>query len=383
MVARLGHRGIAARSGLATFPSDARSSDGLIAKACERVQGREAPSPPSSEDIRCGPEMRRIHLLARRAASANINVLILGETGVGKEIMAETIHGLSPRAAKPLVRLNCAAISPSLLESELFGHERAAFTDAHEAKPGLLETAEGGTVLLDEIGELPLPVQAKLLRVIETRQVMRVGALKPRAIDVRFLAATNRALEDEVARGVFRQDLYYRLNGISLLIPPLRARVDEIVPLARLFLETAAKSQERVVPSLSPAALKLLEAYPWPGNIRELRNVMERALLLTTDDRIGPEELPLEKMRGAPIPQLAQPAPVLPALPPAASPQLPTLPPFTLPQGTAPRGTDYDRIIESLARCNGNQTRAAKMLGMPRRTFCARLKAYNIPRPRT
>ena len=185
--------------------------------------------------------MRRVHLLAKRAAVSNINVLIVGETGVGKEVLAEIIHGLSPRAGKPFVRINCAALSPTLFEAELFGHDRGAFTDAREAKPGLLETAEGGTVMLDEIGELPLPLQAKLLRVIETREVTRVGAVKARTIDVRFLAATNRVLEDEVARGAFRQDLYYRLNGISLLIPPLRARVDEIEPLAQAFVENAAK----------------------------------------------------------------------------------------------------------------------------------------------
>jgi two-component system response regulator AtoC len=354
MVEGLGRRGIAARSGAAFYPTDARTADGLIAMACERVIGREVPSAYAGDDIGCGPEMRRVHLLARRAAAANINVLILGETGVGKEVLAETIHGLSPRAGRPLVRLNCAALSPTLLESELFGHERAAFTDAHEAKPGLLETAEGGTVLLDEIGELPLAQQAKLLRVIETRQVMRVGALKPRAIDVRFVAATNRILEDEVARGAFRQDLYYRLNGFSLVIPPLRARVDEIAPLARSFLEAAARRDGRPVPTLSPAAIKLLEGYPWPGNIRELRNDMERASLLSSSATITPEDLPVEKMRGTPV---------------AVGPP-------------ADRGEEYRRIVDSLAHCNGNQTRAAKLLGMPRRTFCARLKAYNIPRPR-
>ena len=177
-------------------------------------------------------------------------MLIVGETGVGKEVLAEIIHGLSPRARQAAradqlrrrCRRRCSRPSCSATSA-------AAFTDAREAKPGLLETAEGGTVLLDEIGELPLPLQAKLLRVIETREVMRVGAVSRAPIDVRFLAATNRVLEDEVARGAFRQDLYYRLNGISLLIPPLRARVDEIEPLARSFVENAAKLSDRPVPS--------------------------------------------------------------------------------------------------------------------------------------
>jgi DNA-binding NtrC family response regulator len=371
IVSSLGTRRVAARTGVAFFPADARSSDGLIARACERVLGRHIAAAPSSEDIRCGPEMRRVHLLAKRAALSNINVLIVGETGVGKEVLAEIIHGLSPRAQHPFVRINCATLSPSLFEAELFGHERAAFTDAREAKPGLLETAEKGTVLLDEIGELPLPLQAKLLRVIETREVMRVGAVKPRTVDVRFLAATNRVLEDEVARGGFRQDLYYRLNGISLLIPPLRARVDEIEPLARSFAEAAARLSDRAAPKLSPAAAKLLLSYPWPGNIRELRNTIERALLLSSGDAINPEDLPLEKMRGTPVSMERVPE----ALPRTAQS-------FSVTALDEESRLDYERIIESLSLCSGNQTRAAKLLGMSRRTFCARLKAYNIPRPR-
>jgi len=371
VVGLLGGRNVSARTGVAFFPADARTADGLIARACERVQGRNIPATPSSDDIRCGPEMRRIHLLAKRAAVSNINVLIVGETGVGKEVLAEIIHGLSPRAQKPLLRINCATLTPTLFEAELFGHERAAFTDAREAKPGLLETAEGGTVLLDEIGELPLPLQAKLLRVIETHEVMRVGAVKSRTVDVRFLAATNRVLEDEVARGAFRQDLYYRLNGISLLIPPLRARVDEIESLARSFVETAAKVAERPVPKIVPAALKLLLTYAWPGNIRELRNTIERALLLSTGDSITPEDLPLEKMRGTPMSmkRVSETTPRTPQL-------------FPVPSLDEESRLDYERIVESLSLCSGNQTRAAKLLGMSRRTFCARLKAYNIPRPR-
>jgi two-component system, NtrC family, response regulator AtoC len=200
---------------------------------------------------------------------------------------------------------------------------------------------------------------------------MRVGAVKARAIDVRFLAATNRVLEDEVARGAFRQDLYYRLNGISLLIPPLRARVDEIEQLARSFIETAAKRADRPVPQLAPAALQLLLSYTWPGNIRELRNAIERALLLSNGDTLGPEDLPLEKMRGSPVAMERVPE----AAPRAAQPS----PVTGLDEESR---LDYERIVESLSLCSGNQTRAAKLLGMSRRTFCARLKAYNIPRPR-
>src|SRR4029077_19810852 len=169
-----------------------------------------------------------------------------------------------------------------LLESEMFGHERGAFTGATDAKPGLLETAPGGTVFLDEIGEMPVLLQAKLLRVLETRLVTRVGGLKPKAIDVRFVAATNRNLEEEVAAGRFRRDLYFRLNGMTLHIPPLRARRGEIVQLARIFMRTFAEQGKRRPPELSPEAQRLLEEYPWPGNVRELRNMMERAALLCT-----------------------------------------------------------------------------------------------------
>jgi two-component system, NtrC family, response regulator AtoC len=372
MVEALEERGIAARSGLAFHPTDARSAEALIAQACASVIGRETPSAPSSGADAYGPEMRHLYTLATRAAAGSINVLILGETGVGKEMMAETIHQLSPRAGKPLLRLNCAAFSATLLESELFGHERGSFTGASEAKPGLLETAEGGTVLLDEVGELPLPVQAKLLRVIETRRVLRVGALRPREIDVRFLAATNRVLEDEVDRKAFRQDLYYRLNGISLVIPPLRERVSEIEPLARSFLEQSAKLLGRPVPLLTPVALGLLKAYSWPGNIRELRNVMERALLLCEGDELTLDALPVEKMR---VTSLTASAP-----PPRSA--VTTMPVATDALDETER-QERDRIVDALARCQGNQTRAARMLGMPRRTFCARLKAYNIPRPRS
>ncbi|HEX3694336.1 MAG TPA: sigma 54-interacting transcriptional regulator [Polyangia bacterium] len=381
----------AASSGLGMYPSDARSAEALIAEACARVLGREAPSAASSGAGAFGPEMRRLYTLATRAAAGNINVLILGETGVGKEVMAETIHQLSPRAGKPLLRLNCAAFSATLLESELFGHERAAFTGAHQAKPGLLETAQGGTVLLDEVGELPLPVQAKLLRVIETRRVLRVGALKPREIDVRFLAATNRVLEDEVDRKAFRQDLYYRLNGISLVIPPLRERREEIESLARSFLEQAAKMLGRPVPILTPPALRALHAYSWPGNIRELRNAMERALLLCEDDHLNLEHLPVDKMRGTVAAPAAPPARPTTMMAAVSTPRAALTKPASASAANTPSPALLDehdheeraRIVDALARCQGNQTRAARLLGMPRRTFCARLKSYDIPRPRS
>jgi two-component system response regulator AtoC len=306
---------------------------------------------------RAGEAMRRVHELAERAAAGTINVLITGETGVGKELLAETVHRASPRRGGPYVCLNCAALSETLLESELFGHERGAFTGAVQTKLGLLETAARGTLFLDEVGELPLATQAKLLRVIETREVARLGSVRPRRIDVRFIAATNRDLEAEVARGAFRADLYYRLNGITLTIPPLRSRLEEIRPLAETFLRQICRDLGRQPPLLPPASVARLESYSWPGNIRELKNVVERAVLLCEGPVLEPQDMPLDRS------------------PVTESQKLPT-------SGTGAARTERDRIIEALATCAGNQSRAAKMLGIPRRTFVTKLDAYRIPRPK-
>jgi DNA-binding NtrC family response regulator len=293
---------------------------------------------------RAGEAMRRVHELAEKSAASTINVLITGETGVGKELLAETVHRASPRRGGPYVCLNCAALSETLLESELFGHERGAFTGAVQAKLGLLETAARGTLFLDEVGELPLSTQAKLLRVIETREVARLGSVRPHRIDVRFIAATNRDLEAEVARGAFRADLYYRLNGITLTIPPLRSRLEEIRPLAEAFLRQICRDLGRQPPLLPPASVAHLEGYGWPGNIRELKNVIERAVLLCEGPILEPQHMPLER-------SLTESQ----KLTPSSSP------------GHA--RNERDRIVEALAACAGNQSRAAKMLGIPRRTF--------------
>jgi DNA-binding NtrC family response regulator len=266
------------------------------------------------------------------------------------------------------VCLNCAALSETLLESELFGHERGAFTGAVQAKPGLMETAHGGTLFMDEVGELPLPTQAKLLRVLETREVARLGSVKPRKVDVRFLAATNRNLEAEVDRGAFRRDLYFRLNGITLTIPPLRARVGEIRRLAETFVQQICRELGRPEPAIPTRVLSLLESYSWPGNIRELKNMMERAVLLCAGPVLDAEHLPMDKLGGAP-----------------SSPNLPLTLNEAGPAGVAPNGGppyERQRIIDALAACAGNQSRAAKMLGIPRRTFVARLDQYRIPRPK-
>jgi DNA-binding NtrC family response regulator len=391
LVAHIEQQGGRVRVGLAVYPRDGRTPEALIARACDAVRGVESVESPTEQSAPgMSPAMLTLRRFTEQVATSDISVLILGETGVGKEVLAETVHRLSVRNKGPFVKLHCAAFSDSLLESELFGHEKGAFTGAVQAKPGLLETAQGGTVLLDEIGELPLATQVKLLRVLEERKVLRIGALTPRSIDVRFLAATNRDLETEVARGRFRLDLYYRLNGVSLMIPPLRERPEELEPLARNFIEQACRrSHRREVPSLSPEALQRLHGYGWPGNIRELRNTIERAVLLCGRGPIGVEHLSTEKM-----------ATMLPPVPPAPPAWPPPRTAFDSTESTHrferapveasdPVGLHHQidalerqRILEALEQCGGNQTRAAKMVGISRGTLVARLNAYGIARPR-
>lgn len=311
--------------------------------------------------------MREVERVVERIAPASISVLVVGETGVGKEVIADAIHRQSKRAAKPFVRLNCAAVAEQLLESEWFGYERGAFTGAVQPKPGLLETADGGTVLLDEIGELPLALQAKLLRVVEERAVMRVGGVRPRRIDVRFIAATHRDLAVEITRGTFRQDLYFRLNGVTLHVPPLRERREEIRHLAGVFMaEAAAEAQRTNAPSLHPDAIAWLEGYAWPGNVRELRNVIERAVLLASGDILTVDEFPE-------------------GLKPTAAPSPPAAGARASDKGSlrdAIAEVEKQRMIDALAEAGGNQKRAAELLGISRGTLSARLDAYDIARPR-
>jgi two-component system response regulator AtoC len=357
------------RIGVAWYPRDGRTADALLARANALLKPSPAkvtvPGPHSPSAA-----MQRVYDVAHRAAGSNINVLLLGETGVGKEVMAQMIHRHSPRSGKPIVSLNCAGLTESLIETELFGHEKGAFTGATSSRPGLLETADGGTVFLDEIGEMPLKVQAALLRVIETREVLPVGGRRPRQIDVRFIAATNRDLDSESTRGNFRQDLFFRLNGISISIPPLRERRSEILELARIFVGQACQESGRPPLSLSEEVCAALEAYTWPGNIRELKNVMERAVVLTDGPEIGCAQLPLEKM-GTPEEVTGEAT--------GESPR-PIEAEVTNAKGDL-RAIERQRIIDALAACAGNQSRAAKLLNMPRRTFISKLDLYEIPRP--
>ncbi len=352
--AKLVAQGARVRAGVATAPRDGTDPDMLVA-ACARPA-----SAPAAGFVVRDDAMAALYRLVDRVAPSTINVLLLGETGVGKEVLAGELHRRSKRAGGPFMRLNCAALTESLLESELFGHEKGSFTGAIKQKQGLLEAANGGSVFLDEVGEMPASVQAKLLRVLEERKVMRVGATAPESIDVRFIFATNRDLEAEVARGAFRTDLYFRVNGISLVIPPLRERPGEIEPLARQFLADAAKREQRPTPEFSPDALATLAAWPWPGNIRELKNVIDRAILMAGEGSLTAEALGL----GVSV---------------TARREVP---------GNASNLRDEREaaekraVLEALDKTDGNQTKAAELLGVSRRTLVSRLQQYGLTKPR-
>jgi two-component system response regulator AtoC len=318
------------------------------------------------------PAMQALFTQLARIAPAPISVLILGETGVGKEVIAERLHRLSGRKGE-FVALNCAALPENLLESELFGHEKGAFTGAIQTKPGLFECADGGTIFLDEVGELPLTMQSKLLRVLEERKVTRLGSRNVRSIDVRFVSATHRNIEeDSEVSGTFRPDLFFRLNGITIQVPALRERPGDIAPLARSFVAMSTRTLKRSsAPELSAAALEVLHAYHWPGNIRELRNVIDRAVLLCEEHAILPAHLPAK---------LATKVSTRASAPPRADGEEQTDPRARLLHKL--EEIEKGRIRGALDQCAGNQTQAAAMLGISRRTLITRLHEYDFPRPR-
>lgn len=302
---------------------------------------------------------RIVELVNRVAGSEGSTVLLRGESGVGKEVAARAIHAQSARAEFPFLEINCTALPEALLESELFGHERGAFTDARERKLGLLELADRGTVLLDEIGDLSPGSQAKLLRFLETRTFKRVGGVRDIKVNVRIVASTNRDLEAAVNDGEFRQDLFYRINVVPITIPPLRERPEDVAPLASFFLESIAAELRRPATSISESALKTLERYAWPGNVRELRNVIERTLILEENDEILPDHLPDELQLGKAAVDLA-PGMKLPA------------------GGIDLEELEKDLIIQALNQAGGNKTKAAALLGMSRDTFRYRVEKHEL-----
>ena len=307
------------------------------------------------------PAMQRVFTLVERIADSTMTCLLLGETGVGKEVVCEAIHRRSSRRDRPLIKLNCAALPETLLESELFGHERGAFTGADRKKIGFFEAADGGTLFLDEIGEMPLSLQAKLLRVLERKVITRVGGTAEVATDARLIAATHRDLDADVRSGRFRQDLLFRIGGFTIVVPPLRDRPREIVPLAELFARTTASEQGRAVPVLSQDAREVLTGYTWPGNVRELKNAIERALVLCTDT-ITAADLP-DKMR-----DMAQ-----------------RTRPIAIAADVRGHLAEVERaaIVAALEADGGNQTRAAKRLGLSRRALIYKLEKYGLKPPPT
>jgi DNA-binding NtrC family response regulator/pSer/pThr/pTyr-binding forkhead associated (FHA) protein len=352
VLAELGRRLPAAAVSLARAPQDGRTATELWRRTAE--DARSAPVAAPAPGVVVGdPAMARVFELVRKVALAPTTVLILGETGVGKEVVAEQIHRQSPRAKGPFVRLNCGSLPETLLESELFGHEKGAFTGADRRKLGYLEAAAGGTLFLDEVGELALTTQVKLLRVLEARTFMRVGGREEVSCDLRVVAATNRNLEAETKTGRFREDLYFRLSAFVIRVPPLRERPAEIELLAQLFARQLARAMSVGAPSIAPQAMSLLRRHAWPGNVRELRNAIEHAVVLVDDGVLRPEQLP-DSLRLAP-----------------AEPQG-----GSMPEQLAE--IEARRIREALAAENNNQTRAAKRLGISRRALIYKLEKFGI-----
>jgi len=374
------------RFGVATFPDDGTTVDELLSAARDAmVRGRRSAPPPTSGALVVGDKMKAVWDMLDRVAPSNLPVLVLGETGAGKEVVTRALHAKSNRREGPLRSVNCAAIPQNLVESVLFGHEKGAFTGAERTTKGLFEQAHGGTLMLDEVGELPAGAQAALLRVLETKQIVRVGGDRDIAVDVRVVAATHRDLERMAEEGTFRTDLFYRLQGVTLVLPPLRERRSEIRPLAEAFLREACRENGRHLRGFDEATLAALEGWRWPGNVRELKNVVERAVVVARGDVVTLEDVP-DRVRSSPTGGAAV-APPQPAAPPiAASP-----PDAGAPAAALDPALDYKErlrlemqryetqlIVDALERAGGNVTLAAQTLKIPVRTLTHKMQALGI-----
>jgi two-component system response regulator FlrC len=326
------------------------------------------------EPVAFAPNSMRLIELARRVSASDCTVLIVGESGTGKEVLARFIHRCSPRSREPFIAVNCAAIPENMLEAMLFGYERGAFTGAHAAHPGKFEQAQGGTLLLDEITEMPLGLQAKLLRVLQEREVERLGGRTPISLDVRVLATTNRRLREEVAAGRFREDLYYRLNVFPLAISPLRARREDILPLAMQLLSARCRPGEQI-PALGADAAHLLLTYPWPGNVRELDNLLQRALILVNGPVINQDHIQFELANEG---QLS--ADTVPLVPIKVAMDVPAA-------NSLARSldeTERDLILDALRTGQGSRREVAERLGISQRTLrykLARLREAGVDVP--
>ena len=336
-----------------------------------------------NEIIGQSTSLARVFRTLSKVAPTDSTVLVTGESGTGKEILVRALHQQSSRKDKPFVPINCGAIPKELLESELFGHEKGAFTHAIKSRPGRFELAEGGTVFLDEIGEMDLLLQVKILRVLQEREIERVGGTGTKKVDVRIVAATNRDLEHEVATGHFREDLFYRLNVIPMHLPPLRERGDDILLLTSFFLEKFCKAKKRPKLALTTDVRRILEQYSWPGNIRELENLAERLSILCDNNSIAPDDLPHKILAAVDLslptasPALEVPAPVLGRQG------------FTWPTIADMRGKDMDLkafiesieerlLVEALGLAEGVKNQAAEVLGIKRTTLIEKLKKRNL-----
>lgn len=375
--------------GVALFPGAAASAEEMLSVAWESARSADTEAPvrvASTESTRIiepatgaraasegdivaeSPVMRSVVETTLRLARAAIPVFLHGETGSGKEVLARLLHDAGPRRGKPLICVNCGAIPQTLVESTLFGHERGAFTGAVQHR-GIFEAADGGTVFLDEIGDLPAPAQAALLRVLETKRITRVGSTKEIAVDVRVVAATHRDLEAMCSTGAFRSDLYYRLSVMVVEIPPLRERREDIGPLTRRFLALTSRGSDRPVRGIDAEALSLLERYAFPGNVRELNNAIERAVVIAEGDVITARDLPARMRAAAPA-----------AAAPVAAEVSPSVPP---PQRTGSLKERLERveaeiIVEALREASWSQTEAARRLDVPLRTMQHKIKTLNI-----
>jgi two-component system response regulator FlrC len=355
------------------------------------------------EPVAYAPSSQRLLELARRVAASDCTVLIVGESGTGKEVLARFIHRRSPRAARPFVAVNCAAIPENMLEAMLFGYEKGSFTGAQAAHPGKFEQAQGGTLLLDEITEMPLALQAKLLRVLQEREVERIGSRTSISLDVRVLATTNRRLREEVAAGRFREDLYYRLNVFPLALSPLRMRRDDVLPLAMQLLSGRCRPGERI-PALSAEAAHLLLTYPWPGNVRELDNLLQRALILVNGPVIRPEHIQFELANDATVSsgggitianitrrgntrtvtEIKSGASATSFAGSASAAANESAPPNGRSLANSLGQTERDLILDALRNGQGNRREAAERLGISPRTLrykLARLREAGIDVP--
>ena len=337
---------------------DAGNLEGVIATIKDIT---EEATPQKREIIGESALMREVMNFVRRVASSEATTILLeGENGTGKDLIAKTLHYQSLRQAEPFIAINCAAIPETLLESELFGYEKGAFTDARSQKRGIFELADKGTLFLDEIGEIPLMLQAKLLRVLEEQSFRRLGGLKDIQLDLRVVAATNKNLREAVKEGAFRQDLYFRLNVIQIVIPPLRDRREDILPLAKFFIEHYNRKFKRSIEGVSDEAARLMLRHDWPGNVRELRNAIERAMILEETALITPPSLPIAIAR----PDSGGPELILPA-------DIPT-------EGMSLEDNERQLLARALEKTSGNQTQAARLLRITRDTLRYKMKKFNL-----